>query len=423
VRHEGKSPAGAGARTDAVRIDLSTLPADVDRVVVGASADGGTFGQVPGLYLQVVDAASGRELARFEIGDASTETAFLFGEVYRRGGGWKLRAVGQGYATGLAGFATDFGVSVDDEPPPAAPAQAAPVGFAPPAPPPVPAGSAVPAPPRAPTAAAPPPTISLKKQHLVNMEKQVAAAAPQLLSLTKRAAVSLDKRGLGEHTARVALCLDISLSMKRLYATGKIQQLAERILALGLRFDDDGQVDVFLFAKKVRYAGTLELANHAAFINEAVGPDGLELGTQYGVAIRRIRKHYFGDDGPRTAPRPDATPVYVMFVTDGETFDKPVTAEQIRASSYEPLFWQFIAIGNSSRSVDQQFGVRTRAGSGERFQFLEELDDLPGRYLDNADFFAVSDPANIPDDALYDLLMNEYPGWLEQARRAGVLTR
>ena len=185
--------------------------------------------------------------------------------------------------------------------------------------------------------------------------------------------------------------------------------------------DDDGAVDVFLFAQKARNAGTMELANHAQFIAEAIGPDGLELGTQYGVAMKLIRRHYFGDDAARTTPRPDRLPVYVMFVTDGETFDKDITADQVRSSSYEPLFWQFIAIGNTPKSIDAQFGAKPRAG-GERFQFLEQLDDLPGRYLDNADFFSVSDPANIPDDALYDVLMNEYPGWVGQARAAGLLT-
>src|SRR5688572_12567703 len=85
VRHEGKTP---GA--DTVVIDVSKVPADVERVLIGASADGGPFGKVPGLHLLIRDAASGAELARFDITDATTETAYLFGEVYKRGGAWKL---------------------------------------------------------------------------------------------------------------------------------------------------------------------------------------------------------------------------------------------------------------------------------------------------------------------------------------------
>jgi hypothetical protein len=71
-----------------------------------------------------------------------------------------------------------------------------------------------------------------------------------MLSLVKTAGVSLEKRGLAEHTARVALVLDISGSMAALYRSGAVQRLAGRVLALGLRFDDDGVVDVFLFGKQ-----------------------------------------------------------------------------------------------------------------------------------------------------------------------------
>lgn len=133
VRHVGKQ-SGPGGVTDTLTVDLSRLEPAVDRVVLAASADGGTFGRVPGLALIVGDPA-GAEIARFEIVDAATETAFVLGELYRRAGGWKFRAVGQGYASGLAGLATDFGISVEDpgpaEPPaPAASAPAAPSGRA-----------------------------------------------------------------------------------------------------------------------------------------------------------------------------------------------------------------------------------------------------------------------------------------------------
>lgn len=125
VGHAGKL-SGAGGFTDTVTVDLNRLEPAVDRVVLAASADGGTFGRVPGLSLTVTDPA-GAEMARFAITDASTETAFVFGELYRRAGAWKFRAVGQGYDSGLAGLARDFGISVDEEPARAEPARAEPV--------------------------------------------------------------------------------------------------------------------------------------------------------------------------------------------------------------------------------------------------------------------------------------------------------
>lgn len=141
VRHIGKT-----GTTDTVEIDLAQLPAAVDRVVLAASADGGTFGEVPGLRLLVRDAAGGATLAEFAI-TAARETAMISGELYRRGRQWKFRAVGQGYDRGLAGLATDFGITVDEAP---TPPVAAPPGFVPPPPdfvPPPPPGFVPPPPP------------------------------------------------------------------------------------------------------------------------------------------------------------------------------------------------------------------------------------------------------------------------------------
>ncbi|PVE04864.1 tellurium resistance protein [Streptomyces scopuliridis RB72] len=131
VRHEGKKT-GADGVTDTLAVDLGRVEPAVERIVLAASADGGSFGRVPGLRVRVLDAASGAEIMRYESQDATVETAFLLGELYRRQGNWKFRAVGQGYGSGLAGLATDFGISVDDEPAPrTAPAAPAPVRPAP----------------------------------------------------------------------------------------------------------------------------------------------------------------------------------------------------------------------------------------------------------------------------------------------------
>ncbi|MFD3651818.1 TerD family protein [Streptomyces sp. NPDC058620] len=113
VRHEGKATDGDRV-TDTLAVDFSRVEPAIDRIVVAASSDGGGFGRVTGLYVRVVDAASGAETARFESTDATVETAFILGELYLRQGAWRFRAVGQGYSTGLEGLATDFGISVDE---------------------------------------------------------------------------------------------------------------------------------------------------------------------------------------------------------------------------------------------------------------------------------------------------------------------
>lgn len=382
-----------GTGSDVVRIDLAAVEPAIERIAVVASADGGTFGQVRGLTLSVTG-PDGAELLDAPL-QGDTETAFLTGEFYRRGSNWKFRAVGQGWAAGLGGLARDFGISVDDEDETAPPTTTA-AASAPPA------AAAPPAPPTAPPA----PAISLKKRKLVDMEKKVGAQAPALLSLTKKAAATLEKRGLGEHTAKVALCLDISGSMYRLYKTGQVQQLAERVLALALRFDDDGEVDVFLFGAKAYQDSPMNLENHQSYVDDMLKMHKLEAGTRYGRAMELLRQHYLGAADQRSSPLPQPVPVYVMFVTDGATTDQDLTREQLTSSSFEPMFWQFMAIGRPGDPA---------------FSFLERLDDLPGRHLDNADFFAVENPTAISDDELFDLLMTEYPAWLTQARAQGLL--
>lgn len=119
VRHDGKQQ--GPQVTDVLSVNLGQVEPTIERIVIAASSDGGTFAQLRGLHVRVVDANSGAEVARFDSADATSETAFVLGELYRRQGSWKFRAVGQGYSAGLAGLATDFGISVDDAPAPQQP--------------------------------------------------------------------------------------------------------------------------------------------------------------------------------------------------------------------------------------------------------------------------------------------------------------
>jgi stress response protein SCP2 len=110
----GKTPTANGSE-DRISLDLTAVPPGVERIVVGASRYGGArFGDLEGLGVTLADSA-GEVLLGFSIDDAGVESAFIFGELYRRGESWKFRAVGQGYETGLAGLATDFGIDVEDD--------------------------------------------------------------------------------------------------------------------------------------------------------------------------------------------------------------------------------------------------------------------------------------------------------------------
>ncbi|MFJ6867164.1 TerD family protein [Streptomyces termitum] len=217
---------GGGTAPDAILVDTAALPAGIERIVVTASPDaaGQTFqGIEPTATVREAD--GGAVIATFTPPRLATETALVVVEIYLRNGAWKVRAVGQGYANGLAGIATDFGVSVDEEP--AAPA-AAPVAPPAPAAPPAPPASHLPPPlvtppgaqdpratfgaPVAPPAPAAPPAPTGK----INLDKgRVSLQKNQTVSLVKggRPLLSQVKMGLGWEPAYRGKDIDLDASV------------------------------------------------------------------------------------------------------------------------------------------------------------------------------------------------------------------
>ncbi|GAA0673311.1 calcium homeostasis/redox stress adaptation protein [Kitasatospora atroaurantiaca] len=119
VEHSGDNLTGGGDGDDEqIKVDLVAVPAEVSKIVFPVSiydADSRlqNFGQVRNAFIRVVNQADGSEIARYDLSeDASSETAMVFGELYRNGADWKFRAIGQGYASGLRGIALDYGVNV-----------------------------------------------------------------------------------------------------------------------------------------------------------------------------------------------------------------------------------------------------------------------------------------------------------------------
>lgn len=356
-------------------VNLNSLPEKIVKLVFTAALDGnGTMNQLNQMNFKISD-----HVYELKGSEFSQEKAIIISEIYKKDGVWRLSAVGQGFNGGLGALLTYFGGTAVEAAPVVAPV-------------------------------APASTVDLKKkvflEKRVSLEKNLQQTAPKLLDLSKKAAVSLEKKGLGEHRAKVALCLDISASMAGNYSSGAVQEFAERILALGCRLDDDGSIDVFLFGENGYQPAPLTVKDFPGYISRMQKINKLEYDTRYSTALELVRKFYSPTyKYERSEPLSMEIPVYVMFLTDGKPSDKMATTKAIKNASYEPIFWQFLGIGNND------------------FSYLERLDDLDGRYLDNADFFSMENIRGMSDEQLYDKLMNEYPKWLQQAKAKGMITQ
>lgn len=244
-------------------------------------------------------------------------------------------------------------------------------------------------------------------------------AEETLINLSKKAAISLTKKGLTGEIARVGLALDISASMTPQYKGGNVQRVTERLLALAMNFDDNGAADVFTFGVNNYTIGEIAKENFYDFVNrEIYSKKKLESGTNYAGVMLRIIEHYFPGAviykktsffGKKREVFVDSSryrqqePVYIMFVTDGNCFDGDETTEVITKASELGIFFQFVGVGN------------------ENFTYLKRLDDLPGRFIDNANFFQVKNIDSMTDDELYDKLLNEFPSWIKEARSKDVI--
>ncbi|GAA3897133.1 VWA domain-containing protein [Streptomyces lacrimifluminis] len=393
VTHLGKVSSG-GVLTDTVEVHLHSLDPAVERVVLCASADGGTFGQVPGLTLRLLDAKSGTEIARFPM-EAGTETAFIGGELYLRAGQWKFRAVGQGYASGLAGLATDFGITVDD------------------------ASSDTSALPATPVSASPVPAPASVGPRLSKGEEQLPVEMRKRLSLRKeQVAVSLRKHGAAGITARVILVLDASGSMSFLYSKGVVADVVERMAAVAAQLDDDGEMQAWTFASHAARLPDLRLGDLPEWLRLHVRVGQISLfrrsrkpgrGLESGqvdmrtVGIQNEEQKAIAQVRTYVRENPAAAPTLVLFFSDGGVYRNDVIERELREAVEEPIFWQFVGLGRSN------YGV------------LERFDTLPGRRVDNVGFFAVDDISTVPDQELYDRLLSEFPTWIAAAGQAGIM--
>lgn len=218
-------------------------------------------------------------------------------------------------------------------------------------------------------------TIDLSK-HCENLDKV-------LVDLSKGMQVDLSK-----HTARVAWAIDYSGSMDRLYNNGSIQKLIRRLLPIAMRFDDNGELESWIFSNDCLQLDSVTVDNYVDYVKCVIKRSGMYMGgTNYAPVLLDICDLY-------DRRQPSDVPAFVMFITDGENWDTRETDAVVRRMSKYNMFVQFVGIGN------------------EDFRYLKSLDNLSGRERDNTGFISVQDINAMDDDELYKAMLSQYKDWL-----------
>lgn len=380
--NQTSSPAGeitlAAAGNPAVfRVELGRLPAAINKLVFTASIDGnGTMGEISRFSLSL--SQNGREAIAMELpgSDFQAERAVIAIELYRRDE-WRAAAVASGFNGGLSALLRSFG---GEE--------------ASPAPPPVPA---------APERGAGGEQLAEKIMGKISLSKDKVNLEKHVVNLSK-CVVDLSKKGgidLGSVRAKVAVVLDYSGSMRRLYKDGTVQRTVNRLVPLGLTFDDNGSIDVYLFQNDYRRLPDLTLRNYEDYVKSVIDRSGYSMGgTYYAPVLQAIldgsageRRGFLGL-GKKAAAH-EEEPTFVLFITDGSNADKSATNKVIVKSSSMNIFIQFIGIG------------------AEQFKYLMRLDSLPGRERDNTGFSRMDSLDGATDEELYTNVLQQFSAWLK----------
>ncbi|WP_169812691.1 vWA domain-containing protein, partial [Nocardia acidivorans] len=268
--------------------------------------------------------------------------------------------------------------------------------------------------------AAPPQPSGQPGIRLTKGEEHLPIDMRKRLSLRKeQVAVSLAKRGVSQLNARVILVLDASGSMTPLYAKQLVHRVVERMAAVAAQLDDNGAMQAWTFATNPARLPDLTIADMPQWISlhvrcgqlslfggrkrarEQARPGQVDMRA---VGIQNEEQKVIAEVRAYVRAQPQSTPTLVLFFSDGGVYKNREIEQELRAAVEEPIFWQFVGLG-------------TRSGYG----VLERLDTMSGRRVDNVGFFAVDDIDQITDAELYDRILGEFPSWINEATRAGIL--
>jgi hypothetical protein len=211
----------------------------------------------------------------------------------------------------------------------------------------------------------------------------------------------LMKKNANDIRARVVLVIDKTGSMYTQYSNKAVHRVVDRMIPVATQIDDDGQLEPYLYGK--RFARLPDIAVHEAeeWSETYLHLSGNHGGIDYGP-IGAVNDEIPIMTEIISTLRQGDPPTLVLFFTDGGFSKRDQISQLVRDASSLPAFWQFVGLGKAN------------------YGLLRELDELPGRVVDNAGFFELDDIDKVDDAELYSRLLSEFPDWLRVARAAGI---
>lgn len=220
----------------------------------------------------------------------------------------------------------------------------------------------------------------------IDMSKHKENLETVLIDMSKNG-----KTNMINHVARVAIAMDYSGSMSNMFMNGAVQDVITRLLPIALKFDDNGELESWLFSEDYERLDPVTISNYKNYVRNVMMKARMSMGgTNYSPALKDIVK-YYKDKHPST------TPAFIIFITDGDNWDVDATNRVVRELSNYNMFVQFVGIG-----------------SGSSFDYLKSLDDMSGRKHDNTGFIAVRDMNKMDDQQLYTEMLRQYNDWLNK---------
>ena len=228
------------------------------------------------------------------------------------------------------------------------------------------------------------PTTQAETVMTIDMSKHTENLETVLIDMSKSG-----KTNINNHTARVAIAMDYSGSMSNMFSNGEVQDVVTRLLPIALKFDDNGELESWLFSDDYERMAPVTINNYQNYVKKVMMNARMRMGgTNYSPVLNDMVKYYKN-------LHPSTTPAFIIFITDGDNWDEHETNAVVRELSNYNMFVQFVGIG-----------------TGSSFSYLKSLDNLSGRKHDNTGFIAVKDMNKMDDKQLYTEMLRQYNDWL-----------